>query len=53
MLHVWLIPALLILALIILGFYLVVKFRGGSGVRTEGRTVMDKPEPEEDMPPGA
>lgn len=52
MLHVWLIPALVILALVLLGFYLLVKFRGGTGVRTEGRTLMDKPEPEEDMPPG-
>lgn len=51
MLHVWLIPVLVILALVILGFYLVVKFKGGSGVRTEGRTLIDKPEPEEDMPP--
>jgi hypothetical protein len=53
MLHVWLIPALVILVLALLGFYLVVKVRGGSGVRTEGRTLMDKPEPEEDLPPGA
>ena len=53
MLHIWLIPALVILALVLLGFYLVVKFRGGSGVRTEGRTLMDKPEAEEDMPPGS
>ena len=53
MLHVWLVPALVILALVLLGFYLVLKFKGGSGVRTEGRTLMDKPEPEEDMPPGA
>jgi hypothetical protein len=52
MLHVWLIPALVVLALIILSFYVVVKVSGGTGVRTEGRTLMDKPEPEEDMPPG-
>ena len=51
MLHVWLIPALVVLALIILSFYVVVKVSGGTGVRTEGRTLMDKPEPEEDMPP--
>ena len=47
MLHVWLIPALIILGLILVGFYLVVKFRGGSGVRSEGRTVVDKPDEEE------
>ena len=52
MLHVWLIPALVILALVLVGFYLLLRVRGGSGVRTEGRTLMDKPEPEEDMPPG-
>lgn len=53
MLHVWLIPALVLLGIILLIFYLVVKLKGGSGVRTDGRTLMDKPEPEEDMPPGA
>ena len=52
MLHVWLIPALVILALVLVGFYLLLRVHGGSGVRTEGRTLMDKPEPEEDMPPG-
>jgi hypothetical protein len=52
MLHVWLVPALVILAIVLFGFYLVVKLRGGSGIRTEGRTLIDKPEPEEDMPPG-
>jgi len=52
MLHIWLIPALVILAIVLLLFYLIVKLKGGSGVRTEGRTLMDKPEPEEDMPPG-
>jgi hypothetical protein len=52
MLHVWLIPALVVLAIVLFTFYLVVKLRGGSGVRSEGRTLMDKPEPEEDMPPG-
>ena len=53
MLHVWLIPSLVLLGIILLIFYLVVKLKGGSGVRTDGRTLMDKPEPEEDMPPGA
>lgn len=52
MLHVWLIPALVIVGLILLGFYLVVKLTGGTGVRTDGRALMDKPEAEHDMPPG-
>ena len=52
MLHIWLIPALIVLAVILMVFYLVVKVKGGSGVRTDGRTLMDRPEPEEDQPPG-
>jgi hypothetical protein len=46
MLHIWLIPVLILLALVLLGFYLVVRRFGGSGVRTEGRTVMDNPDHE-------
>lgn len=46
MLHVWLITALIIFALAVLGFYLLVRHQGGSGVRTEGRTLLDKPEDE-------
>jgi len=52
MLHVWLIPALILVVLIIAIFYLVVKFKGGSGTRTHGRTVVDKPVDEENLPPG-
>ena len=52
MLHVWLIPALVVLFIVLLIFYLIVKIKGGTGVRTEGRTLMDKPEPEDDQPPG-
>ena len=44
MLHVWLIPALILFALVVLAFYLVVRHQGGSGVRTEGRTLLDKPD---------
>ena len=51
MLHVWLIPVLAVLALIIGVFYLKVRFRGGSGVRTEGRTVVDKPVEDDNPPP--
>ncbi len=46
MLHVWLVPALIVLLLILLVFFLVIKNRGGTGVRTEGRTVVDKPDEE-------
>jgi len=51
MLHIWLIPAVVILAMALVSFYLVVKASGGSGVRSDGRTLMDKPEAEEDPPP--
>ncbi len=46
MLHVWLIPALIVALLVVLGFYLVVRSTGGSGERSEGRTVLDKPDDE-------
>jgi len=51
MLHFWLIPALAILVLFLVVFYLVVRAKGGSGVRSQGRTVVDNPEAEEDPPP--
>ena len=51
MLHVWLIPALIVAAAIVGAFYLLVKYKGGTGVRTEGRTVVDKPVEEENPPP--
>lgn len=46
MLHVWLVPLLVFALLVLLGFYLVIRHRGGSGVRTDGRTLMDKPDDE-------
>jgi len=52
MLHIWLIPALLIFAVAVGGFYLLIKFKGGSGVRTEGKTVVDKPMDDDNPPPG-
>ena len=52
MLHVWLVPALVVLAVVIWVFYLAVRFKGGSGVRTEGRTVVDKPTEDDNPPPG-
>ncbi len=51
MLHIWLIPALFILVALLGGFYLLIKFSGGSGVRTHGKTVVDKPQDEENLPP--
>ena len=46
MLNWWLIPLLVLLALVIWSFYVVVKHQGGSGVRQEGRTLVDKPDDE-------
>ena len=51
MLHVWLIPALVILAIVVAIFYLTVRVRGGSGIRSEGRTVHDEPGEEDNPPP--
>ncbi len=50
MLDVWLIPALVVAFLALCGFYLFIKYKGGSGARTEGRTLVDKPD-EKDLPP--
>ena len=52
MLHVWLIPAAILLATLTFAFYVLLKYRGGSGVRSEGRTVDHKPVDEQDLPPG-
>ena len=49
-LHFWLIPVLALLAAGIVGFYIALKFTGGSGVRTEGRTLVDKPDDENKTP---
>jgi hypothetical protein len=51
MLDVWLIPALVVLAAAVVGFFLVIRTHGGSGVRTSGRTVLHKPMQEDDLPP--
>jgi hypothetical protein len=48
MLDIWLIPALVVLVIVLCGFYLLIKFTGGSGVRTEGRTIVDKSVEEEE-----
>lgn len=49
MLHVWLVPAIGILVIALVVFYLVIRRYGGSGVRTDGRTLLDKPD--EEKPP--
>ena len=51
MLDVWLIPALIVLAVVILSFFLVIRTHGGTGVRTDGRTIVHKPMQEDDLPP--
>ncbi len=45
MLHVWLIPILVLLVLLVVGFYLAVRKRG-SADRTEGKVILDKPDEE-------
>jgi hypothetical protein len=50
MLHWWLIPSLVLFWILIGIFYLTIKYKGGSGVRQEGRTLVDKPSEEEDPP---
>lgn len=49
MLHWWLLPLLVALSLALVIFYVLVRFTGGTGVRTEGRTLVDKPG-DEDSP---
>lgn len=49
MLHLWLIPLLVALTVALWAFYVLMKHSGGSGVRTEGRTLVDKPD--EENPP--
>lgn len=44
MLHWWLIPALIVLVLLLWAFYLLVRSQSGAGMRTEGRTLVDKPD---------
>ena len=49
-LHWWLLPVLALLAAGIIAFYISVRVTGGSGVRTEGRTLVDKPDDEDPKP---
>jgi hypothetical protein len=52
MLHLWLIPAIIVLVLLVLLLYAAVRVRGGSGVRTQGRIVHDQPGEDDNPPPG-
>jgi hypothetical protein len=51
MLHIWLLPALLLLVLALAGLYFVVRCAGcGDGVRKDGRCVCDRGGEEERSP---
>lgn len=47
MLDWWLIPLVAALGLVLWIFYATIRHKGGSGVRTDGRTLVDKPDDEE------
>ena len=49
-LHFWLIPLLILMVLIVGGFYLAIKFTGGTGTRTDGRIIVDKRVDDESTP---
>jgi len=49
MLDWWLFPLLAVLAAVLWLFYVLMKHQGGPGLRTEGRTLVDKPD--EEIPP--
>jgi hypothetical protein len=43
----WLIPVLAVIAGCVAVFYMILRYHGGSGVRADGHTVMDKAPAEE------
>jgi hypothetical protein len=51
MLDIWLIPVFAVFVIVLFGLYLMMRFRGGTCQRTDGKTVLHKHVPEEDMPP--
>ena len=51
MLHVWLVPLLAFLVVALWIAYLLVKHRGGDGVRTTGRCLIEDNTSDEDCPP--
>ena len=46
-LHLWLIPALALLGACVFAFYISVRISGGSGQRTDGRTLVHKADDED------
>jgi cytochrome c-type biogenesis protein CcmH/NrfF len=40
--YLWVIPVVLIVVVSVLVFWMVIKRKGGSGVRTRGETLVDK-----------
>jgi len=51
-LHFWLIPVVAILAAGVAALYLAIRRSGGSGDRTEGRTLFDEPVKKEEPKAG-
>jgi hypothetical protein len=47
MLHLWLVPLLLLLLAVVVFFYMILRFFGGTGIRTDGQAVVDKDHEEE------
>lgn len=47
MLHVWLIPAIVVVIVVLAVLYLILKYKGGTGIRTPGRTLLDEPDDED------
>jgi len=47
-LHWWVLPILGIAAACVVAFYISVRLTGGTGVRTNGRTLVHKPDDEDD-----
>ena len=39
----WLIPVLAMLVAGVVVFYMIIRLHGGSGARSEGQTIVDKP----------
>jgi len=51
-LHFWLIPLMAIVVAGIAVFYLFIRRSGSSGVRSESRTLLDKPAKEDEVKAG-
>jgi len=46
----WVVPFIGILVIAAAIFYFAVRNRAGAGIRTQGRTVVDKPDADEQLP---